>query len=254
MARKLTAVLLAGVLAVMALFSGCAQKGEALKQLDKPKAGDKIAVMDTSMGVIRIRLFPEVAPKAVENFTTHAENHYYDGLTFHRVINDFMIQSGDPEGTGSGGESIWGQPFEDEFSDQVVNLRGSLAMANRGPNTNGSQFFINQAGKDTFAGWDEYEARFKLYQSAPDQFVQLYGSTPDPSKISDEIKKLYEENGGNVHLDGAFSPVGKGHTVFGQVYEGMDVVDKIAAVDVDDNGKPKTDVILNTVRIEEYAG
>ena len=95
------------------------------------------------MGVIKIKLFPEYAPKAVENFKTHAKNGYYDGLTFHRIINEFMIQGGDPNGDGSGGESIWGVPFEDEFSTEVLNYRGAF-MANSGPNTNGSQFFIVQ--------------------------------------------------------------------------------------------------------------
>ena len=81
----------------------------------------------------------------MENFLTHAENGYYDGMIFHRVIQDFMIQGGDPTGTGMGGESIYGAEFEDEFSMNLFNLRGALSMANAGPNTNGSQFFIVQA-------------------------------------------------------------------------------------------------------------
>lgn len=105
----------------------------------------KIAVIKTDKGDIKVRLFPEEAPKAVENFVTHAENGYYDGLIFHRVIKDFMIQGGDPKGTGTGGESIWGKPFADEFSSELHNFRGALSMANAGPNTNGSQFFIVQA-------------------------------------------------------------------------------------------------------------
>ena len=116
-----------------------------IAQLEKPAKGEKIAVMQTNMGDIKIRLFPEVAPKAVENFISHAENGYYDGLIFHRVINDFMIQGGDPTGTGRGGESIYGHSFEDEFDLSSRNYRGALSMANAGPNTNGSQFFIVQA-------------------------------------------------------------------------------------------------------------
>jgi peptidyl-prolyl cis-trans isomerase B (cyclophilin B) len=111
-------------------------------QLRKPQAGDITATMKTTMGEIQILLFPDAAPKAVENFTTHAKNGYYDGLIFHRVIPDFMIQGGDPTGTGMGGESIWGKHFEDEFSPDYHNLRGALSMANAGPGTNGSQFFI----------------------------------------------------------------------------------------------------------------
>ena len=102
-------------------------------QLRKPQAGDITATMKTTMGEIQILLFPDAAPKAVENFTTHAKNGYYDGLIFHRVIPDFMIQGGDPTGTGMGGESIWGKHFEDEFSPDYHNLRGALSMANAGP-------------------------------------------------------------------------------------------------------------------------
>lgn len=102
-------------------------------QLRKPQAGDITATMKTTMGEIQILLFPDAAPKAVENFTTHAKNGYYDGLIFHRVIPDFMIQGGDPTGTGMGGESIWGKHFEDEFSPDYHNLRGALSLANAGP-------------------------------------------------------------------------------------------------------------------------
>lgn len=168
-----------------------------LEQLQLPKAGEEVAVITTNYGEIKLRLFPEVAPKAVENFKTHAKEGYYNGVTFHRVMNDFMIQGGDPQGTGRGGESIWGSSFEDEFSKDYKNLRGALSMANAGPGTNGSQFFI----------------------------VQL--------------------KGGTAWLDGK-------HTVFGQVYEGMDVVDTIAAVKVDRNSKPKDDVIMEKVEIVEY--
>ena len=107
-----------------------------------------VVTLKTSQGNITIELYPDKAPKAVENFVTHAQNGYYDGLIFHRVIPDFMIQGGDPTGTGAGGESIWGEPFEDEPND-VPMERGVLAMANRGPNTNGSQFFIIQAEEGT---------------------------------------------------------------------------------------------------------
>ncbi len=105
-----------------------------------------VAVLETNVGTIEIKLFPKVAPKAVENFVTHIKNGYYDGLIFHRVIKGFMIQGGDPTGTGRGGESIWKRDFEDEFAANVVFDRPYLlAMANRGPKTNGSQFFITVA-------------------------------------------------------------------------------------------------------------
>lgn len=106
--------------------------------------GEEIAIIKTEKGDVYLRLFPKEAPKAVENFKTHAQKGYYNGLIFHRVINGFMIQGGDPLGTGTGGESIWGKPFADEFSPKRKNIAGALAMANSGPNTNGSQFFINE--------------------------------------------------------------------------------------------------------------
>jgi peptidyl-prolyl cis-trans isomerase B (cyclophilin B) len=113
-----------------------------------PKSGEEVAIISTPHGDIMIRLFPEHAPKTVENFVTHAKNGYYDDVIFHRIIEDFMIQGGDPDGRGTGGESIWGKQFEDEFHPELQNIRGSLSMANAGPNTNGSQFFINQADND----------------------------------------------------------------------------------------------------------
>ncbi|MGE9291703.1 MAG: peptidylprolyl isomerase [Puniceicoccales bacterium] len=100
-------------------------------------------VLETTQGDVEIELMPSVAPLAVANFVTHIENGYYDGLTFHRVIPNFMIQGGDPQGSGRGGKSIWGKPFPDEFSPEVrFDEKGLLAMANAGPGTNGSQFFI----------------------------------------------------------------------------------------------------------------
>lgn len=99
--------------------------------------------LTTTQGKIVFKLFPEIAPKTVENFTTHVANGYYDGIIFHRIIEGFMIQGGDPTGSGRGGESIWGRPFEDEFhEDFEFDVPGLLAMANAGPRTNGSQFFI----------------------------------------------------------------------------------------------------------------
>ncbi|MFA5356877.1 MAG: peptidylprolyl isomerase [Candidatus Omnitrophota bacterium] len=105
-----------------------------------------IVVLQTNEGDIEIRLMPDIAPRACENFIKLTQKGYYDGLIFHRVIKDFMIQGGDPRGTGTGGESAWGAPFEDELSASVkFDKPGILAMANAGPNTNGSQFFITTA-------------------------------------------------------------------------------------------------------------
>lgn len=205
-------------------------------QLEMPKSGEEIAIMSTSMGDIKMRFFEDAAPKAVENFKQHSKEGYYNGLKFHRVINNFMIQGGDPKGNGSGGESIWGTPFKDEFSDKLFNIRGSVAMANSGKDTNGSQFFINQAKPNNF-DWDRIKKNSSL--------------SIDFSKVTDEIMKLYSENGGNIHLDGALSKSQKGHTVFAQVFEGLDVVDKIAAVKVK-NDVPVQDVIINKVEIINF--
>ena len=120
-------------------------KTEKNLMTDSTKSANEItvAVMKTNMGDIEIQLFPEDAPLAIENFVKHAETGYYKNVIFHRVIDGFMIQGGDPTGTGRGGESIWGKPFKDEFTPKLkFDEPGILAMANAGPNTNGSQFFI----------------------------------------------------------------------------------------------------------------
>ncbi|MEI8349929.1 MAG: peptidylprolyl isomerase [Candidatus Omnitrophota bacterium] len=130
-------------IAIGVLFLGVVSVdiGGGLFAMDK-----KIVVLETNQGAIEIELLPLVAPKACENFTKLVEKGYYNGLIFHRVIKGFMIQGGDPTGTGTGGESIWGKSFEDEFSPVATfDSPGILAMANAGPNTNGSQFFITTA-------------------------------------------------------------------------------------------------------------
>lgn len=196
-----------------------------ISQLEMPAKGEKIANMKTNMGEIKIRLFPEVAPKAVENFIRLSEKGYYDGLIFHRVISDFMIQGGDPTGTGRGGESVYGHSFEDEFDLTARNYRGALSMANAGPNTNGSQFFIVQASE--------------VDGGLISQMEQL-ADRGFPEEVTENYKKI----GGTPWLD--FK-----HTVFGQVFEGMDVVDAIAAVKVGSQDKPVNDVVIETIVIEE---
>lgn len=197
----------------------------AFNQIDKPQKGEQVAVMTTSMGVIKIRLFGDKTPKTVENFTTHAKNGYYNGLKFHRVIKDFMIQGGDPLGTGIGGESIWGQSFEDEFDPYLHNLRGALSMANAGPNTNGSQFFIVQSG------------------DVPTRLIPQMKELIDRGFPQETIDG-YERLGGTPWLD--FK-----HTVFGQVFEGMDIVDAIASVETDGRDMPVEDVVIQSIEITE---
>ncbi len=194
------------------------------KQIREIQSGDVVATMKTTLGDIKILLFPDAAPKAVENFTTHAKNGYYTGIIFHRVIPDFMIQGGDPTGTGRGGESIWGRSFEDEFSVDYHNIRGALSMANAGPGTNGSQFFIVQA-KEVDGG-------------LLSQMEQL-SDRGFPTECVEDYKKL----GGTPWLDYK-------HTVFGQVVEGMDVVDAIASVKTGYADKPVEDVVILGIETE----
>lgn len=181
---------------------------------------ERLVEMETSMGIINIKLFPAHAPKAVENFIKHSEEGYYNGLIFHRVIKGFMIQGGDPNGNGTGGESIYGKLFADEFSHNLFNICGALSMANSGANTNGSQFFIVQS-KD-------------LDSSMKSQMEQV----GYPKKMID----AYDQYGGTPWLDHR-------HTVFGQVIEGMDVVDKIANTPVDPQDKPKEDVVIKKITV-----
>jgi peptidylprolyl isomerase domain and WD repeat-containing protein 1 len=119
-----------------------AASGDSKSRQQRPGDTGAAAILHTTMGDIHLRLFPEAAPKTVENFVTHARNGYYNGTIFHRVIKKFMIQGGDPLGDGTGGESIWGGEFEDEFSSLKHDKPYTLSSANYGPNTNGSQFFI----------------------------------------------------------------------------------------------------------------
>ncbi len=200
--------------------AACAQKDGLDYQTKSPNRGETIAIMKTNMGEIKIKFFTKEAPKTVENFVTHAKNGYYDGLTFHRVIKDFMIQGGDPLGTGTGGESIWGKPFEDEFNENLHAYRGALAMANSGPNSNGSQFFIIQKSN---------------IEPELEKWMMDMG-------FNEEKIAKYKELGGTPWLDNK-------HTVFGQVYEGMDIVDKIVAVNVGENNKPENQIIIEKIEI-----
>ncbi len=142
-------LLLSTILLASVMMVGYSQEKKPLKKAHdtlKTKVKQEMtpfAVIETNMGTIEIELFEKAAPKTVKNFIGHSENGYYNGVVFHRVIDDFMIQGGDPTGTGRGGESIYGEPFEDEIVDTLRHTgAGILSMANRGPNTNGSQFFI----------------------------------------------------------------------------------------------------------------
>ncbi len=154
------------------------------------QAANPIAVLETTQGDIEIELRPDLAPIAVENFSTHIKNGYYDGLIFHRIIKRFMIQGGDPTGTGRGGESIWGKSFKDEFTSKAMfNRAGVLAMANAGPNTNGSQFFITTIetphlnGRHTIFGYVKDKKSFAIVKKLENVPTGYMDKPVDDQKI-----------------------------------------------------------------------
>lgn len=216
--------------------------GEAgyFPQLQEHVNGEILATIKTNMGDISLRLFPNEAPKAVENFVTHAKEGYYNGVIFHRVIKDFMIQGGDPQGTGTGGESIWGKEFENEVSTSLRNFRGALCMANAGPDTNGSQFYIVQCPKIQ----DTEKQQFEQFLSKQDEYMNNKSAVKIKDVFPPEVINEYIKNGGYPSLD-------FGYTVFGQVSEGMNVVDAIAQVETNDSDKPLSDIIINSIEIFE---
>lgn len=195
-----------------------------------PQTGDKIIEMNIqNYGTVKFRLFPEYTDNGVENFIKLAENGYYDGLTFHRVIDDFMIQGGDPLGTGYGGESIWGGMFNAGTDPHLLHLPGAVAYANAGSlDTSGSQFYIVTGDQNIT------EDTILQYENSGYHF-------------SDDQKNMYIENGGIPYLDG-------GYTIFGQVFEGLDIVFMIQECSTDSNDKPLDDIIIDSVKVTEYNG
>lgn len=188
----------------------------ALDQVSGPKATIK-----TTMGEIELQLFPKQAPKTVENFIALAKQGYYKGVLFHRVIPDFMVQTGDPTGTGAGGESSFGHPFEDEFSPELFNLKGAVSMANAGPNTNGSQFFIVTNRNLTTNLVEQMQAA-----GYPEEVINAY------------------RQGGTPWLD-------HHHTVFGQVTKGLDVAIEISKAKRNLQDRPEEDIKIVDVVIAD---
>lgn len=234
MVRKI--ILISLIISITFVFTSCG-KSETF-QTDPPKQDNQIAVIHTSMGDITVKFFPDSAPKAVENFITHAQEGYYDGMIFHRVIENFMIQSGCPNGNGTGGESIWGDPFQDEFDKDLHHFNGALSMANAGPDTNGSQFFI--------------------VQCKPEAMTQDSRRLMEKWGMKEKLIDQYMELGGAPHLDHEYAVSGEGHTIFGQVIEGMDVLEAIGAVRVimndiaTERSKPKDDIIILSIEVKTY--
>ncbi len=194
-----------------------------------PEKGDTIIIMNVrDYGEVRFRLFPEYAEKGVENFVELAKKGYYDGLTFHRVISDFMIQGGDPNGNGTGGESIWGGKFEGGTDPHLIHATGALAYANSGSTAaNGSQFYVVTG---------------RIFSNDDITYLRNNGFNITPQQ-----EEIYKTVGGYPTLDGNY-------TVFGQVYSGLDVIFKIQNVATGANDKPQKDVIIDSVKVGEYDG
>ncbi len=274
----LTAVLLCVLLAACGGSKvGTVYEDQAVGfQLQLPAEGETIAIIHTSVGDLHLRLFPEAAPKAVENFITLASQKYYDGLVFHYAREGHGVQGGSPDGNGAVGESIYtdtlNKTFEDEFDSKLLNLRGAVAMANGGPDTNGSQFFINQATATDFGTRESYtdENIDLLYQKIYLRYLEergadfsnIYGTWQDLKTVlhtetyvydwvPEEVWTIYVQRGGNISLDGAWRKEG-GHTVFAQVFKGLDVVDAMVAVETDGEHKPVTEITIQSVEVTTF--
>jgi peptidyl-prolyl cis-trans isomerase B (cyclophilin B) len=215
----------------------------ATLQLTPLAPGEELVVLHTNHGDITLRLFPQAAPKAVENFLTHARNGYYDGLIFHRVIPGFMIQGGCAEGTGMAGESIWGESFGPEHNYHLWHFHGALAMAQSNQaNSIGSQFYIVHSSSLDPGSMNTFNMYLENLDDVSDRF-------------SREMLEHYLKVGGTPHLDYPFNPHAPnfGHTVFGHVVEGLNVVDSIATTPAV-SSRPLEDVIIERVSIVVYQG
>lgn len=213
-------------------------------QLALPENGEEIAVFETTKGTFKIRLFPNNAPETVTNFTNLIRSGYYDGISFHRVIDGFMVQTGDPTGTGTGGSTFTGAELPDENDNGLYHFKYAVSMANTGmPNSGSSQFFVVQSDK-VFAGQDESG---KVNEFTVDQLITQLN-------YEEGVAHFYNMFGGTPTLD-AEARKGSGvpaHTVFGQVFDGVEVIDAIAAVETDENDKPVEDVIINRAYVKDF--
>lgn len=241
--------ILPGMFAVVllcALLGGCKEAGEAAPlagapgaravpdglaeaQLAAPAEGAPIATLSTTMGDISFVLYPDAAPMAVENFVGLAQRGYYDGLPFHRVVEGFLIQTGDGSGTGEGGDTIWnGNAYPNEISDRLHHYAGAVAMAR--PSGTGAA----------------NRSQFYIVQSAPDSVDAAAAKALEEAGVRAAVAEAYRAVGGVPYLDNL-------DTVFGQVYAGMDVVDAIAAVPCGGGSRPDEDVLVNSVTIGTYS-
>lgn len=250
--------------------SGSASSGDIVGNVGEvaPQKGDLIAEFEIKdFGTIRAVLFPDAAPTGVENFRLLADAGFYDGLTIHRVVSDFMFQGGSLNGDGTGGDALVnGGSFGIETADNVRHFYGALCYANaRGVNT--TQFYIvnnnepQELGDDfshIYAYAEQYElaaeeAGSDIEKEYYDFQANYYRTMADWAKnAADDIKSKYKEVGGTPSLDGNY-------TVFGQVYDGFDVIESVSAVKVEDNGmgevsKPVQEITISSVKVYEFAG
>lgn len=231
---KTASVLLGGMLAACVL-TACERKQVTLDDVEilnftPPAAGDEVAVLTVrDYGDITIRLFPEQSPTGVENFKTLIERGYYDELIFHRVIKDFMIQTGDPKGDTTGGDDCWGtNGFQQTISPNLCHVTGAVAYAVGKDRLNKSQFFIVTGTEVT-----------------PQTFDKLAGSFGKGFGAS--VKEIYYQWGGQPYLDNDYE-------VFGQVIGGMDICQQIQNADTDGNDKPKSQIVLEKAVIQPWSG
>jgi len=231
------------------MFEPLRNNPATMLQLTPLTPGEELAVIHTNMGDVTVRFFPEEAPMAVENFTTHARNGYYDGLIFHRVIPGFMIQGGCPDGTGAGGEDIWGGRFYTEGSFNLRHFRGALAMAHAGPGTIGSQFYIVQNYDLNPGSTSQFEHMIQNQDNEIGRFadgtILRYSDVHPTAGLEHFIA-----HGGTPHLDWVENPHG-GHPVFGHVVDGMDVVDAIANTEAP-GSRPVEDMIIESISFIIY--
>ncbi len=228
--KKMLRNIIAAALALSMLFTVSCSNSDIIRyetnsnQLALPLEGEEIAVITTDKGVMYMRLFPEDAPKAVENFKLLSESGYYDGLIFHRVIANYLVQTGCPNGDGTGGNDAWGKTFNTEISNSLYHYKGAVGMARREAyDSQGSQFYIIARG----------------YAS-----VATIKNLKDEGKT--EVAENYEKYGGAPEFDGEYS-------VFGQIFAGYSVLSEISYAQTNDSDKPIEDEKIVSIKFEKYS-
>ena len=266
--KRLKCLILSAAVAVGALFTGCSDNTVKGGNIDEVtlNSGDLVATIEIeNFGTIKAKLFPEAAPVGVENFQKLAESGYYQGKNIHRVMQGFMFQGGSLNGDGTGGQAmVNGGSFGVEAADNMRHFYGALCYANY-KGSNSTQFYIvNNKEQNAFdtdyqyfksqlekceelikkskeAGASDYVSYYTQVKNGLKETIEKY------EKFSSNVKELYNKNGGVPQLDGDY-------TVFGQVYEGFDVIDAVSAVAVEDNGagavtKPVEDIIIKNITV-----